>query len=548
MSTQVTRGGAASAHVDEGQGDPNKWLIAGSISFGAVMATIDASIVNVAMPHIRGSVGATIEEITWITTGYIIAMVLVMPLTGILGALWGQKELYLGSLVLFVVGSIMCGMARTLPMLVFCRVVQGFGAGSLQPSQQAILRQAFPQREQGMAMAIMGMVVTIGPALGPTMGGWITDNYSWPWIFYINLPVGIVGIFMTWRNVHEPADIREANITRGDALRKNFDWAGIILTAISISTLQYVLEEGPSKDWLESNVILICSAIAGVTMVALVIRELTAENPVINLRLFRDRTFLAGTVISGVMFAMLMGSMFLLPIFTQEMLGYTATLSGLLLLPRALVMMVGNPIIGRLYNTVPPAITVACGVVLFVIGSFMLSHVSIEMSAWNFFVPLAITGFGFSCLFVPLTTAALSSIPRKDLADAAGLNSFVRQIGGSVGLTIFATLLTRFAVRATATLSWHITPLNPMVSHQIAAMAARVADHGLGRIGSYALALKIMGGRVAAQGMVLAFEKSFLLQGIAFLAVLPLLFWLRVERHGHDKASTHRPSVDISME
>src|ERR1043165_4383439 len=216
----------------------NKWLVTVSITFGTLMGAIDASIVNVAVPHLTGSLGVTIEQITWVTTGFVIATVMVMPLTGFLARLFGQKRVYMTCLALFVIGSALCGMARTLPMLVFCRILQGLGAGALQPTEQAILRQTFPPKEQGMAMALFGMAVVVGPAAGPALGGWLLDNYAWPWIFYINLPIGLLGIFMVSRFVHEPEDIRRENRARAAIQRKNLDWQGIVLMTVGLASLQ----------------------------------------------------------------------------------------------------------------------------------------------------------------------------------------------------------------------------------------------------------------------------------------------------------------------
>lgn len=523
----------------------NKWLVTVSIAFGSLMAAIDTSIVNVALPQIRGAVGATIEEITWVSTAYIIATVLVMPLTGFLGTFFGQKRVYLASLVLFVLGSALCGLARSLPTLVLFRALQGFGAGALQPTQQAILRQTFPPKEQGMAMAMFAMVIMVGPAVGPTLGGYIVDNYSWPWIFYINVPIGVIGTFMTWRFVIEPPDVLEANRARAEVQRKNLDLAGIVLMCIGVSTLQYVLEEGQRDDWFDSPVITALAAVAAISLSAFVIREFTAVAPVVNLRLFRDKTFASGTAIGGVMFAMLMGSMFLLPVFMQEILGFDATQSGITLMPRTLAMMVVTPIIGKIYNHVPPAIIVAIGGVFFALGSYELSHITLESSSTDIIIPLLITGVGFACLFIPLTTAALTFIPRPSLADAAGLNSFVRQIGGSFGLTIFATLLSNYGKRATASVGWHVTSLRPDVTARIDATAAMLRAHGMSAIDAKQAALRAVAGAVARQGTVLAFEKTFLLQGIVFLAVLPLLFFLRVGKAEESGEAAH---IELSME
>ncbi len=529
MSAAVAAAPPAAPVAGE-RADVNKWVVAVSIAFGSLMATIDSSIVNVAMPNIRGELGASIQEITWISTAYMIAMVLVMPLTGFLGGFFGQKRVYLTSMVMFVVGSALCGTAHTLPALIIYRIIQGLGGGALQPTQQAILRQTFPPHEQGMAMALFSMVIMIGPAVGPVLGGFITDNYSWPWIFYINLPVGIVGILMTIRNVHEPDDVRHANRARAEIARKNLDIAGIVLMVVGIGALQYLFEEGPAADWFDAFEIRLAAFICVVSLVAFVIRELSATAPVVNLRMFKDPTFASATVIAFVMFGMLMGSMFLLPVFCQEILHYTATLSGIVLMPRTLAMMAVSPLVGRMYNRVPPAWIVGFGVILFSIGSWQLSHITLATGSGDMVIPLIVTGAAFACLFVPLTTAALSKIARHEMADAAGLNSFVRQVGGSVGLTIFATIFTNFGVEARAALATHVTSLRPEVAEMVARIKGVLIAQGMDPLSATAVAGKALYGRVAIQGTVLGFDRVFLLQGIAFLCVIPLLFFLRVPR------------------
>ena len=527
----------------------NKWLVTVSVSFGTLMGAIDASIVNVALVHIRGAVGATIEEITWISTGFVIATVLVMPLTAFLGRIFGQKRVYMASLALFLVGSMLCGTAHSLVALVAWRVLQGFGAGALQPTEQAILRQTFPPKEQGMAMALFAMAVMLGPALGPTLGGVIVDNASWEWIFYINLPVGLLGLFMVWKFVHEPDDIREANLKAAAETKKNIDWWGIALMTIGLSSLQYVLEEGDQESWFDSRVITVMVLVAIFGLAAFVIRELTAKAPVVNLRLFKDPVFASGTLIGAVMFAMLMANMFLLPIFMQELLGFTATQSGLNLMPRTLAMMVIVPIVGKLYNRVSPRLMIAFGVVTFAIGAFMMSHFTLETSPSGIFVSLVWQGIGFACLFVPLTTVALSKIPRDKLTDATGLNSLLRQVGGSIGLAVFATLLGRYATQARASLSAHVSPYNLAAMQRLAAVQQGLMARGLDAASAQAAAPGALAGAVAQQAMVLSFEKVFLLAGILFLAILPLLFFLKVDRSEEKSASEsgHKPEMHLEM-
>jgi len=520
----------------------NKWLVTVSVSFGTLMGAIDASIVNVALTHIRGTVGATLEEITWISTGFVVATVLVMPLTAFLGRLVGQKRLYMASLGVFLLGSALCGMARSLWTLVFFRVIQGLGAGALQPTEQAILRQTFPPKEQGMAMALFGMAVMLGPAFGPTLGGVIVDNANWPWIFYINLPVGMLGLFMVWRFVHEPEDVRAANVAAAAEQKKHVDWQGISLLCVGLSALQYLLEEGDRNSWFESKIIVACAIVAAIALVAFVMRELSARVPAVNLSLFKDPVFASGTLIGSVMFAMLMANMFLLPVFMQEILGFTATQSGLNMMPRTLVMMAVTPIVGRMYNKVSPRILVGIGVVAFSIGAWQMSHFTLETGTAQIVSSLIWQGIGFALLFVPLTTVALSRIERSKLTDATGLNSLLRQIGGSVGLAIFATLLNLGATRARASIGAHLYGTNPDALMRLQQLQQALVGRGLDPASAQAAAPAALAGQVAQQAMVLSFEKMFLLAGICFMAILPLLLFLKVDRAaeaGMEKAEVH---------
>ena len=509
----------------------NKWLVAASISFGAMMATIDISIVNVALPQIRGSVGASIDQMTALGTSFAIAQVIVMPLTAFLGRFVGQKRVYLFCLGLFLVGSMLCGLAHTLPQLIAARALQGLGAGALQPSQMAILRQTFPPKEQGIAMAVVGMVVVIGPAIGPTLGGWIVDNWSWPWIFYINLPVGILGILATSRFVHEPEDIRTANRAQAEVMRRNLDWQGIAYMTVGLAALQYVLQEGNRNDWFDSKAITLATIAAVVGIVAFVVQELRAPAPAVNLRLFRDPTFSSATIIGSIMFANLMANMFLLPVFMQEMLGFTALKSGLALMPRALVMLVATPIVGRIYNRVSPRLLVALGLICVAVGSLDMGRFTLQTSDTGILATLLLQGVGFSLLFVPLTTVALSHVARTQLTDASGLNSLVRQFGGSAGLAIYGTLLEQYSTRARAALAVHVDPFRPEVAQRLELMTRGLVGSGMDAATAKAAALKALAGTVARQGAMIAFEKTFMLTGFMMLTLLAFVFFLRSKDH-----------------
>ena len=518
----------------------NKWLVTVSVTFGTLMGAIDSSIVNVAVPHLRGAVGATVEEITWVSTGFALAQVLVMPLTAFLGRLFGQKNVYLACLILFVIGSALCGTARTLPTLVAFRAIQGFGAGALQPTEQAILRQTFPPHEQGMAMAVFAMAVMIGPALGPTLGGYIVDNYSWPWIFYINVPVGILATFMVTRFVHEADDIRAANIAAATEQRKHMDWAGIAFLSMSLCSLQYAIEEGERNDWFDSKLITGCFIVSAVALALFIVRELSAKVPAVDVRLFKEPVFLSGTLIGGLMFAMLFSLTFLLPVFMQEVLGFTATQSGLALMPRTLIMMLITPIVGRFYNKVSPRLVVGIGVILFVISAYQMSHYTLETSSSGIIAALLIQGAGFSCLFVPLTTVAISNIPRNKIADATGSNSLVRQIGGSVGVAIFATLQGRAVVAARHGLVAHMNPGRPeVIGRLMSTQSMFTARGGLDATSARSGASAMLDFMVTRQATVLSFEKMFLLAGIVFLLILPLLFFLKTGGQPAPKVDVH---------
>ena len=521
----------------------NKWLVTVSVTFGTLMGAIDASIVNVALPHMRGAVGATLQEITWITTGFAIATVIVMPLTAFLGRLFGQKRVYMASLLLFVVASALCGVAATLTQLVLFRVLQGVGAGALQPTEQAILRQTFPPEEQGLAMALFGMAVMIGPAVGPTLGGYIVDNFHWSWIFFINLPVGALGLFMVWRFVHEPEDVRAANAAGAAAQRRNLDWIGIALLAVGLAALQFLLEEGQQKDWFESSLIVGCAAVTGVALALFVWRELVAPVPAVNVRLFKDPLFASGTAIGAVMFAILLSSMFLLPVFMQELLGFTAMQSGLALMPRTLVMMAVTPFVGRLYGRVSARALIAVGIAFVSMGAWLVSHVTLETTSRGIVLPIMVQGIGFSFLFVPLTTAALANIPRQKLADATGLNSLLRQVGASMGLAVFATLLSRYGVQAKAAVAAHVALDRPEVQARLAALAGGFAQGGLDPVSAQEAALRALNGIVTRQAMAIAFERVLLLSGVLLLAVLPLLYFLKVKRRRPSAA----PHVELEM-
>ncbi len=523
----------------------NKWLVTLSITFGTLMGAIDSSIVSVALPHMMGSLGATVQEITWISTGYIIANVVVMPLTGFLGRLFGQKQVYMACLVLFLVGSILCGTARSLGSLIGYRAIQGLGAGALQPTEQAILRQTFPLKEQGMAMALFAMAVMLGPAIGPTLGGWIVDNYSWPWIFYINVPVGMLGLTMVAAFVQEDEDIVAKNRELAARQRKDVDWWGIGLLVLGLCALQYFLEEGQQSDWFQSTRISIAFAIAVVALATFLVRELTCEVPAVNVRLFNDPVFVSGTLVGALMFALLMATMFLLPLFMQQLLGFTATDAGFALMPRVFVMMVAMPIIGRIYNRVSPRVIIAAGILFIAWGAYDMSHFTLQSGKHDVIGAIMMQGLGFACLFVPLSTVALSSIPRHKMADATGLNSVFRQVGGSIGLALGATLLTRFGGQARLALVSHVTGADVAAVARIRQLTGGFIAGGLDGAAANEAALRVINATIERQAALLAFDRVFWIAGLSFVFVLPLLFFLKMPK---ETTAESREKVEVHLD
>jgi DHA2 family multidrug resistance protein len=523
-------------------GIQRKWIVALSVTFGTLMGAIDASIVNVALSQIRSAVGATMQEITWISTAFSIATVLVMPLTGFFGRLFGQKRVYLFCLVLFIAGSSLCGLAWSLPSLVLFRALQGLGAGALQPTEQAILRQTFPKEEQGTAMALFSVAVMVGPALGPTLGGYIVDNFHWSWIFFINIPVGLVGLFMVTTFVEEPADIAARMKADAEKQRANMDWIGIALLWVTLISLQYVLEEGQSADWFESGTILTMTLIAAFGVVAFFVRELTAPAPAVNLRLFLNRDFLTGTLVGASVMSVLMSGMFLLPLFMQELLGFSATQAGLTLMPRTLVMVVAMPVVGRLYNRFHPALFAGLGLALAAYGQYCLGNLTLQSTSADVLLGITLQGLGMSMILVPISTVSLSTIPRHLLADATGLSSLVRQIGGSLGLATMSTLLTRYGVVAQETLKWQIAPGRPevdaVVQHSMA-MASQGGDPS----SAYTAAIGGLAMRVAREGTVLGFEKTFLIGTLLFVVASPLILLLRSPKTAPD--ATRHAEIEV---
>jgi DHA2 family multidrug resistance protein len=520
MAVEASRAGAA---AEGGSSGSNKWVVTLSVLAGAMMGAIDTSVVNVALAHIQASYGVTTQEVTWVSTSYLIAVVIVMPLTAWVSSVLGRKRMYLLSVTIFTIASAFCGLSRTLGQLIVFRIVQGLGGGALQPIAQSIMRETFPEEEQGQAMGVFGMIVLLGPAVGPTLGGWLTDNYSWPWIFFVNLPVGALALLLGAQFIRDPAYMRGRGLRRVDAV-------GIGLLAVGLAALQIALEEGERNAWFQNGYIVLATVISLVALGAFVGWELRAEAPAVNLRVLRDVTFASGTFIGGILGLALFGSLILLPLFLQNLLGYTATRAGLALMPRSLVMVILMPVAGLLYNRLGVYVMLPFGLVLSGAAGLMMARFTLDTGAVQILVPQVVQGVGFAFMFVSLSTAALATIPREQMQSATGLYNLIRQMGGSIGTAAVITILDHKTTTASAALVRYASPYNPLFRHWWQTFQAAFAAHGSDPFTAHRQALAALAGLINQQAAVVAFDYDFALVGVVFFICLPLVALMRPAR------------------
>jgi DHA2 family multidrug resistance protein len=499
-----------------------RYLIAFAVTLASVLELVDTSIVNVAIPHMMGNLGATLEEIAWVSTGYIVANVIVLPLTSWCSDRFGRRNYYTGSIALFTLASFFCGNAGSLESLVFWRIVQGIGGGALISTAQAILFDVFPTEERGTAMAIFGMGVMVGPTLGPTLGGWITDNYSWPWIFYINLPLGLLAGLLTWRFVPEP---RHA-VARAEGV----DWLGVAFLIMGIGALQILLERGESKGWFDSREIIAEAVVAAVGIVGFIWHELTTEHPIVDLRILRNRQLAAGVAFAMALGFALYASVFALPIFLQGQLGYTAWDTGKVILPGALASALTMAVMARTSSRIDARILITAGVLLFMWSMWMHYHFTTEIGMHDLFWPMVLRGVGIGCIFVPLTGAAVADLRPAQLAQGTGLYNLSRQLGGSFGIALTATLLTRFGEQGREALRPHLTAADPAAVGWLAQTTRAMLREGGTLAEAQGRAHALLEMIVHRQASVIAFEKVFLIMGVSFVCALPLLLLFRTGR------------------
>jgi DHA2 family multidrug resistance protein len=501
----------------------NPWFIAFTVMLATFMEVLDTSIANVALPHIAGSLSAGVDESTWVLTSYLVANAIVLPLTGWLSRLFGRKRFYMSCVFIFMVSSLLCGLAPSLPLLVFFRVLQGAGGGGLQPVSQAILVESFPRQKQGMAMAIYGMGVVVAPIIGPTLGGWITDDYTWRWIFFINIPVGLLSLLLTSSLISDPPHLTVAK----NGSRVRIDYVGLAFISVGLGFLQVMLDKGQRDDWFASNFITWCAVAAGVGLVGAVIWELRQKEPIIELHLFKDRNYAMATITMFVLGVVLYSTTVLLPLMLQTLMGYTAQLSGLVLSPGAIVTMITLPIVGKLLVKYPPNALVMVGLFLLGVGMFALARLNLATSFWIFVFVWMISRGSLGFLFVPINVSAFAFVPKERMNSATGMINLARNIGGSVGISLVTTWQTRFAQRHQMRLAEHVSPLNPAYQRAVHGLAAALHARGSDMFTATRQAQALIYGEVQRQSNMLAFIDVYWLLGVLCLAVIPFMIFVR---------------------
>jgi DHA2 family multidrug resistance protein len=510
--------------------ETNPWVIALTVMLATFMEVLDTSVANVALPHIAGDLSAGVDESTWVLTSYLVSNAIVLPLTGWLSSLFGRKRFYMACVALFTISSFLCGASTSLGMLVFFRVIQGAGGGALQPISQAILVESFPKNKQGMAMAVYGMGVVVAPIIGPTLGGWITDNYSWHWIFFINIPVGMLSLLFTSLLIFDPPYLIRKKLSE-----VKIDYLGLGFLSVGLGFLQVVLDKGERDDWFGSNFIVACSLIAAVGLVGAVIWELTREDPIVDFRMLRERNFLIATFTMFMLGFVLYGSTVLLPIMLQTLMGYTAMLSGLVLSPGGLVTLAALPIVGRLIQKFEARWLVAVGLTITGAGLLRMASFNLNIDFWAALNAWTISRLGMAFLFVPINVMAFYFIPREKTNNATGLINLARNIGGSVGIANVTTLLARRAQVHQDILVSHLTPLDPMYNSTIAGASRFLVQQGSNPAQALTQAHGLIYGNLLRQANMLAFIDSFWLLGLTFFAMIPMMFLMK-------KAKPHGPS------
>ncbi|HEX5601574.1 MAG TPA: DHA2 family efflux MFS transporter permease subunit [Pyrinomonadaceae bacterium] len=488
----------------------NPWLIAASVMLATFMEVLDTSVANVALPHIAGNLSATAEESTWVLTSYLISNAIILPATNWLGHFFGRKRFLIVCIGIFTLSSALCGAASSLGMLLVARILQGAGGGALQPIAQAVLLESFPADKRGSAMAVYGMGIVVAPIIGPTLGGWITDNYSWRWIFYINIPIGILAVLMANTFIEDPPYIKSQRPGR-------IDYIGFGLMAVGLATVQLVFDKGQEDDWFSSAFITRSLMIAVVALVAFVIWELRTKDPIVNLRVLANRNFATGTALIATVGIALYGTTALLPLFLQTLLGYPALQSGLAVSPRGIGAIVSMVLVGRLIGKVDGRYLIVFGFGILAASTYLLGNIDLEITVRNIAWPQVFSGFALGFVFVPLTVIATGTLSNEQIGNATGIYNLMRNVGGSFGIAMVTTLLARGAQAHQAAMVSHLTPYDPVYRERLSEMIANLSAHG-NVVTATQQAYGAMYQTLVRQATLLAYIDNFRL--LAFLCLL----------------------------
>jgi len=505
----------------------NPWIIALAVTLATFMEVLDTSIANVALPHIAGGLSAGQDESTWVLTSYLVSNAIVLPLSGWLSSIVGRKNFYMGCVALFTISSFLCGLAPNLAVLIICRVLQGAGGGGLQPSEQAILADTFAPAKRGMAFAIYGVAVVTAPAIGPTLGGWITDNFTWRWIFFINIPVGIISILLTSRLIQDPPYFRRRKLKE-----THIDYIGLGFVALGLGALQIVLDKGQRDDWFESHFILTLTLIAVTALIFVGFWEWRHKDPIIDLHLFRDRTFAVSNLLMFMLGFALLGSTLLLPLFMQTMLGYTAQQSGLALMPGGFAIMLLLPLVGFLLSRYMPRWLLVFGLVVLAASLFHMTSFDLEVDFRTVVIARIIQAVGMAFLFVPINTAAYAFLPREKNNAASGLMNLARNMGGSVGISVVTTMLDRRTQVHLTNLSRHLNSSNPALQAALRGAANTMQAHGASASGATQQAYALIQATVQRQATMLSYIDCFWFLGLSIMLMIPAVFLIKKSKPG----------------
>jgi DHA2 family multidrug resistance protein len=518
----------------------NPWAIAFTVTIATFMEALDTSVANVALPHIAGNLSASTDEATWVLTSYLVSNAIILPLAAWLSQVMGRKRFYMSCVALFTVSSFLCGLAPSLGALIFFRILQGAGGGGLQPSEQAILADTFPPEKLGMSFAIYGMAVVLAPSIGPTLGGWITDNYSWRWVFYINVPVGIISLLLTNHFVREP-DYQTEPIgqKKQSHLRPSIDYIGIGLIALAIGCMQVVLDKGQEDDWFASHFITVLSVISVASLVALVIWELRQKNPVIELRLFKNSNFAAASLMMFVLGVAIYTATTLLPLFVQNLAGYTAELAGLVLSPGGLAVMVMMPIVGQLSAHVQARWLAAIGFLITGTALIHMTRIDLQANFSTYMLDYVYQRLGVAFLFIPINTLAYLNVPPGKNNQISSMINLFRNVGASVGVSIVATLTQRRAQIHQDTLSMHVTRFDPAYRDRLSGLTNQLMHAGMSTPDAARQAVGRLYTTVQTQASTEAYLDTLKIIGVMCLCMLPLMMLLKKNDPHAKRAMAH---------